>query len=53
VLGQRRAYVVRRVLITLGVASSRIGTMSYGKEWPVVPGSSARTQNRRAVTVIQ
>lgn len=53
-LGERRANSVRNYLIALGVASSRITTISYGKERPAVLGSNpaAWAQNRRAVTEV-
>ncbi len=52
-LGERRANSAKNYLITLGVAASRIRTVSYGKERPQATGSneSAWAQNRRAVTV--
>ena len=52
-LGERRANAVREYLISLGVASGRIETISYGKERPAVVGSneSAWAQNRRGVTL--
>ncbi|WP_164115535.1 peptidoglycan-associated lipoprotein Pal [Sphingorhabdus sp. Alg239-R122] len=52
-LGERRANSAKNHLITLGVAASRIRTVSYGKERPQALGSneSAWAQNRRAVTV--
>ncbi|MGH1457141.1 MAG: peptidoglycan-associated lipoprotein Pal [Alphaproteobacteria bacterium] len=54
-LGERRATSVRNYLIALGVAPSRVSTISYGKERPAVPGSndSAWSQNRRGVTKVQ
>ena len=53
-LGERRAAVTKRQLVNLGIASSRISTISYGKERPAVVGSddSAWAQNRRAVSVV-
>jgi len=53
-LGERRAAAVKKYLTGLGVASSRISTISYGKERPAVIGSdeSAWGQNRRGVTVL-
>ena len=53
-LGERRAAAAKKYLVGLGVASSRISTISYGKERPAIIGSdeSAWAQNRRAVTVI-
>ncbi|MGE0753786.1 MAG: peptidoglycan-associated lipoprotein Pal [Alphaproteobacteria bacterium] len=53
-LGERRAAAAKKYLVGLGVAPSRISTISYGKERPAVIGSdeSAWGHNRRAVTVI-
>jgi peptidoglycan-associated lipoprotein len=53
-LGERRAQAVKNVLVASGIASSRISTISYGKERPAVVGSSeeAYAQNRRAVTTV-
>ena len=49
-LGERRANAVKRYLVQLGVSSSRISTISYGKERPVIQehNESAWSQNRRA-----
>jgi peptidoglycan-associated lipoprotein len=54
-LGERRAGVVKNVLVALGIEPSRISTISYGKERPEVPHSDEESfaQNRRAVTVVQ
>lgn len=54
-LGQRRADAVKTRLQSLGIAPSRITTMSYGRERPAVPGDSpeARARNRRVEMVIQ
>lgn len=54
-LGNRRAENHKKFLVSKGVASSRIQTMSYGKDRPAVEGDdeSAFKQNRRSVTVIQ
>ena len=38
VLGERRAYAARNYLLGLGVAASRISTISYGKEKPKAYG---------------
>ena len=48
-LGQRRAEVARKYLVDLGVADSRVETISYGEERPVAPGHDAEShaQNRR------
>ncbi len=53
-LGERRANSVRGYLIALGVNPSRVGTISYGKERPAVPGSNETSwaQNRRGVTKV-
>jgi peptidoglycan-associated lipoprotein len=53
-LGARRAASVREYLVALGVAPSRVDTISYGKERPVCIESteSCWAQNRRAVSVI-
>ena len=49
-LGQRRASAVRNYLVTAGIDSSRIFTISYGKERPVDPehNEEAWAKNRRA-----
>src|ERR1700758_1714490 len=53
-LGERRAQAVKNVLVASGIPASRISTISYGKERPIVVGSNeeAYAQNRRAVTVV-
>ncbi len=53
-LGARRASAVKEFLSGQGVASSRMKTISYGKERPVAtcPEESCMAQNRRAVTVL-
>ncbi|PEQ12043.1 peptidoglycan-associated lipoprotein [Novosphingobium sp. PC22D] len=52
-LGERRANAAKNYLVSLGIAASRLSTISYGKERPVALGSNeqAWAQNRRAVTV--
>lgn len=52
-LGERRANSAKNFLISLGVSSNRINTVSFGKEQPSALGSNERawSQNRRAVTV--
>jgi peptidoglycan-associated lipoprotein len=52
-LGERRAQAVANYLAAAGVDSSRMETISYGKERPQVVGSdeTAWAQNRRAVFV--
>ncbi len=49
-LGQRRADAVKRYLSTMGVAGSKIKTVSYGEERPDVRGhdEAAWAKNRRA-----
>jgi len=49
-LGQRRAEAVRAYLVNLGVEGSRLSTLSYGKERPLVEGEDedAFARNRRA-----
>ncbi len=53
-LGERRATAAKNYLVSLGIAASRISTVSYGKERPVALGSNpeAWAKNRRAVTVV-
>ena len=53
-LGARRAAATRDFLIARGVASSRLRTISYGKERPVAvcDDISCWSQNRRAVTTL-
>src|SRR5271170_4887535 len=48
-LGERRANAVKDYLAASGVSASRLSTISYGKERPVVLGSNeaAWAQNRR------
>jgi peptidoglycan-associated lipoprotein len=54
-LGERRANAVKNVLIAEGISASRISTISYGKERPIVLGSNeeAWAQNRVAITTVQ
>jgi peptidoglycan-associated lipoprotein len=49
-LGERRAQATRDYLVSLGVESSRLSTVSYGKERPLDPSSTdaAFAKNRRA-----
>jgi len=53
-LGERRANAAKNVLVAAGIPASRVATLSYGKERPIVPGSSdeAYAQNRVAVTTV-
>ncbi|MEM6812105.1 MAG: peptidoglycan-associated lipoprotein Pal [Pseudomonadota bacterium] len=54
-LGERRANSVRNYLIANGVNPSRIDTISFGKEQPLVVGNGSQTwaENRRARTSVQ
>ena len=49
-LGERRAVAVRAYLVNLGVASSKLETVSFGEERPAVSGhdESSWKYNRRA-----
>ena len=53
-LGARRSTAARDYLIARGVPSTRLKTISYGKERPVAvcDAESCWNQNRRAVTVL-
>ena len=53
-LGDRRANATKNFLAAQGVATSRLRTISYGKERPEVQGSDegGYAQNRRAVSVV-
>jgi len=53
-LGDRRATAARDYLVSQGVASSRLSTVTYGKERPIEICSqeACYSQNRRAVTVL-
>lgn len=53
-LGEKRAQSVKNYIISLGVSSDRVSTISYGKERPAVIGSNdgAWAQNRRSVTIV-
>jgi peptidoglycan-associated lipoprotein len=53
-LGERRAAAVKNVLVAAGIPASRISTISYGKERPIVVGSNeeAWSQNRVAITTV-
>lgn len=54
-LGARRANAARDYLVSRGVATSRIRTLTYGKERPIEICSeeACYAKNRRAVTVLQ
>ena len=53
-LGERRALVAREYLLNLGFGADRLGTVSYGKEFPFDPrhDDAAWSRNRRAHFVI-
>jgi peptidoglycan-associated lipoprotein len=53
-LGERRAQAVKNVLVASGISASRVSTISYGKERPIVVGSNeeAWAQNRVAITTV-
>ncbi|MDA1185387.1 MAG: peptidoglycan-associated lipoprotein Pal [Acidobacteria bacterium] len=53
-LGERRAVAVKAYLVSLGIAASRVQTVSYGKEYPFDAGHDERAwaQNRRGHFVI-
>jgi peptidoglycan-associated lipoprotein len=53
-LGERRAQAVKNVLVALGIPTSRLSTISYGKERPEIPHSDEQSyaQNRRGVTTV-
>lgn len=53
-LGERRAKATREYLINMGISSSRISIISYGKERPVAYGhdNGAWSKNRRSNFVI-
>ncbi len=53
-LGARRANSIREYLVSLGTASARLETVSYGKERPICTESNETcwAQNRRGVSVI-
>ncbi|MBO1328868.1 peptidoglycan-associated lipoprotein Pal [Acetobacter suratthaniensis] len=54
-LGQRRANAARDFLVSKGVASTRISTISYGKDRPTALGDNeeAWAQNRNAITSVK
>jgi peptidoglycan-associated lipoprotein len=54
-LGERRANAAKQYLQSLGVAASRVKTISYGKERPtcVASDESCWAKNRRGVSVVQ
>ena len=54
-LGARRANAAKRVLVNDGIDASRISTISYGKERPLVKGTgeSVWKYNRNATTTVK
>jgi peptidoglycan-associated lipoprotein len=54
-LGEKRAKAAKDYLVSLGISSSRITIISYGKERPFDPGhnEAAWAKNRRAHFVIK
>jgi len=53
-LGAKRAQVAKDFLVSLGISTDRVGTISYGKEVPVCTEHDERCwqQNRRDRFVI-
>jgi peptidoglycan-associated lipoprotein len=53
-LGERRANNTKRYLVSLGITSDRISTISFGKERPLDPGHNEEAwgKNRRAHIVV-
>jgi peptidoglycan-associated lipoprotein len=49
-LGERRAQAVKAYMTSLGIPSSRLAIISYGKEKPIASGDSEAdyAKNRRA-----
>ena len=54
-LGQRRATSAKNYLVKLGINPARLKAVSYGKDKPVVAGTSdeVRAQNRRVRFVVE
>ena len=54
-LGARRANAAKKVLVNDGIAASRISTISYGKERPLVQGTGEAVwkYNRNATTTVK
>ena len=54
-LGARRANAAKRVLVNDGIDASRISTISYGKERPLVRGTGENVwrYNRNATTTVK
>ena len=53
-LGERRSNTARQYLMSLGISSNRISTISYGEEMPIDPrqNEEAWAKNRRAHFII-
>ena len=53
-LGERRANSTKKYILSLGISSQRISTISYGEERPLDPSHNeeAWTKNRRAHSII-
>ncbi len=53
-LGQKRAEVAKKYLVTMGIAADRLSVISYGKEKPADPGhdEAAWAKNRRDEFVV-
>jgi len=53
-LGEKRAMAVKQYLVSMGVNSSRVSTISFGKERPIAFGhdESSWSKNRRANFVV-
>jgi outer membrane protein OmpA-like peptidoglycan-associated protein len=51
-LGERRALAVRDYLISAGISSDRLRTVSYGREFPFEPGDANQWKNQRVHFVI-
>ena len=53
-LGERRALSIRELLVSLGVPSERVHTVSFGKDRPADPGhnEAAWSKNRRAEFIL-
>jgi peptidoglycan-associated lipoprotein len=54
-LGERRALALREQLVSLGVDSTRVDTLTFGKDKPVATGhnEAAWRQNRRGVFLLE
>jgi peptidoglycan-associated lipoprotein len=53
-LGERRALAIREELVRLGIAATRVDTITYGEDRPVDPGhdESAWRKNRRGEFIL-